>query len=178
LTADWDGRPIAVNWTYWLHQSLIGPQGAPLLAANPSDATNFCPNFANLNPFGREQFWITFISAMARRESNFDPKARYDEPGLAEDSIGIMQLSLSDGRIYGCAFATERDIEDPARNLDCSVRILGRLIANAGRIGGGADHTGAASYFGTLWTNTRSHQAARAYIISKTRLSGGCLGPQ
>jgi hypothetical protein len=107
-----------------------------------------------------------------------DIAARYDEPGLAEDSIGLMQLSLSDARIYGCAFASERDIMDPARNLECSVRILSRLIPTAGHIGGGADHTGAARYFGTLWTNTPGHQAARAYIISKTRLSGGCLGPQ
>jgi hypothetical protein len=174
FTADWDGRSNSAGWTAVVHQALIGP-GAPLLALTPSDAATFCPNFASLNPHDREQFWITFISAMAWPESRFRPTTRYDEPGLAEDSIGLMQLSLSDGRIYGCSFTIEADIEDPAKNLECAVRILARNVPRDSQIGGDGNHLGAARYFGTLRTDdVPGHREARAHIISKTGVAPGC----
>jgi len=172
FSADWDGRPGATGWATATHEALTGP-GAALLAANPSDAALFCANFASLSAVDREQFWITLISAVAKRESGFNPTTRYDEPGLDEDSIGLMQLSLGDARIYGCSFTSEADISDPAKNLECAVRIMTRLIPRAGMIGGAGNIIGAAAYWSTL-RDRPQNIASRNYVISKTSASRGC----
>ena len=174
FTAAWDSRPNAALWTGYLDQALR-TDGAALLAAVPSDIALFCGPYASLTPRDREQVWITLISAMARRESNFDPAQRYDEPGLDEDSIGLLQLSLGDAQRYGCAFATEADITDPQRNLACGVKIMTRLVTRAGFIGGddANPRTGAAAYWSTLRSRPQNI-ASRNFIIAQVQSLSVC----
>lgn len=123
----------------------------------------------------REQVWITLISAIAKHESDFDPHGTFDEPPpLNERSIGLMQLSLSDAQDFHCDFATEAEIEDAHRNLDCAVRILVQLVPQDGVIGGGRQdyRRGAARYWSVL--NVRGNADARAFIVGQTRTLPAC----
>ena len=174
FAADWDGvAPDAQAWTGYL-ESALNEFGQPLLASPPSDVAPFCANYAQLSARDKKQFWIVFISAMAKRESNFNPHSIYAEPApLNQNSIGLLQLSLTDNRSYGCSFANEADIEDPRKNLECGVRIMARRLAN-GEIGGGGNHHGLAAYWATLRDAPDRNLASRTYIISRTTRSPGC----
>lgn len=175
FTAVWDGAsPDAPAWTRILDEELRD-HGDKLIDFIPADAEAFCPNWAGLDPRGREQVWITLISAIAKYESGFDPAAAYDEPEpLSERSVGLLQLSLSDSVDFHCGFATEVEIEDARNNLDCGVRILVELVLPDQVIGGGRedDRQGAAAYWSVL--NRRGHPKSRAVIIALTKALPEC----
>jgi hypothetical protein len=136
----------------------------------PGDVADFWAGYADADEDGRRQFWLMLISAVARMESSFDPNCVYHEPPpLGVDSIGLMQLSLGD-TVYGCAFTDEASVKDPEKNLRCSVKIIDRLVARDGRIGGDNDHRreGAAAYWSTLREPKPGKRDARAYVIKHT----------
>jgi len=176
FSAVWDGETDdAAVWSQWLSEDLE-THGAALIDLIPADAAKFCRTWPTLTRRGREQVWITLISAIAKYESDFDPHGSFDEPPpLSERSIGLMQLSLSDAKEFHCDFTTEAQIEDARRNLDCAVRILAELIPPDGVVGGdsGEDERGAAGYWSVL--NVRGHADARAFIIAQTTALPACM---
>lgn len=174
LVADWDGRVAdAPVWTGYL-ETALDRVGQPLLASAPSDVVVFCANYAQLSARDRKQFWIVLISAVAKRESNFNPSTIYAEPPpLNQNSIGLLQLSLTDNQAYHCTFADEAAIQDPQQNLECGVRIMARRIAG-GEIGGGGNRRGLAAYWATLRDAPDRNLTSRTYVISRTTHSPGC----
>jgi hypothetical protein len=174
FTAVWDGEDDGPQWTRWLDEELRD-HDEKLIDFIPADAAEFCPKWASLDRRGREQVWITLISAIAKYESSFDADASFDEPPpLSERSIGLLQLSLSDSRDFHCGFTTEAEIEDPRNNLDCGVRILAQLVLGDQVIGGGRsdDRLGAAAYWSVL--NHHGHPRSRAFILAYTHAVPGC----
>jgi hypothetical protein len=169
FTAVWDGETDDASlWTQWLSEDLE-THGAVLIDLIPADATTFCKTWPRLTRRGREQVWITLISAIAKHESDFNPHGIFEEPPpTSELSIGLMQLSLSDAKEYHCDFTTEAQIEDPRSNLECAVRILAALVPTDGVVGGDRDdgELGAAGYWSVL--NVRDHADARDFIIGQT----------
>jgi len=168
MKADWDGHRGAAQWTGYLVQALAA---SPLLLTVPADVSIFWVGYRTAAKDGREQFWVMFVSAIAKEESNFDPDCVFQEPfPLNQKSIGLMQLSLSDTS-YSCEFLTDNDIKDPRKNLQCAVRIISKLVATAGRIGGDTAHrtSGAAAYWSTLRVANSGARDSRAYIISRTQ---------
>jgi len=176
FSAAWDGEAgDAARWTRWLSEDLENHRSA-LVDLIPADAAEFCETWPRLTRRGREQVWITLISAMAKHESDFDPRASFDEPPpLSERSIGLLQLSLSDAVEFRCDFTTEVQIEDARRNLDCAVQILATLVPRDGVVGGGSgrDRLGAAGYWSVL--NMRGHADARAFIVAQTTALPICI---
>lgn len=124
----------------------------PLAASNPADAEAFCPAYRHLGAADRALMWRTMLTAMARPESNFRVAEVYWEKDQSQYSIGLLQLSLADERGYGCGLRTEVDLTRPEANLSCGVRIMRRLVARDGRIGGDPAHIarGGARYWSTL----------------------------
>jgi hypothetical protein len=175
FSAVWDGEvDDASVWTLWLSKGLEA-HASDLIRSTPKDATDFCAAWPRLSRHDREQVWITLISAIAKYESDFNPSASFDEPPpLEEDSIGLMQLSLSDAKDFHCGFKTESEIEDPRRNLDCAVRILDHLIPSGGLIGGRleTERIGAAFYWAVL--NENGHPDSRAFIVGQTNALPFC----
>jgi hypothetical protein len=175
--AAWDGETEnGAIWTGWLSEAIAGERPS-LLDAAPRDVRKFCPAYRSLSRRDREQFWIMLISAIAERESDFDEDAFLDEPlPLSERSIGLLQLSLSDSRDFGCAFKTELEIEGARENLRCGVQILRQLVEQDGVIGGAPNlaYRGAARYWAVL--NAPTNGDARDYIRHRTRGLSECQG--
>lgn len=69
-----------------------------------------------------------FLKAMAYAESSHNNSSYYMEPApLNKYSIGLFQLSLTDAKYYPCLFKTEKEIENPALNIDCAIKIMHKL---------------------------------------------------
>lgn len=172
--ADWDSKPRGPEFTRATLKAL-DELGAELLAANPSDAGNFCPTYPSLTVEGRRRFWLMLISAMTRFESSFNPAATFAEPAPLDGVIsrGLLQLSVASANqsAYGCN-ATKETLHDPEGNLRCGVRIMRNRIAKHGVIatGSGSSARGLASYWSVLWTTRDS----RGSIIAKTRALAAC----
>jgi hypothetical protein len=167
MKADWDGHQNGAEWTRFLLTALARSR---LPTFEPEDIDVFWTRYSAADDAGRQQFWLMLISAVARKESDFDPNCVFREPPpLNQASIGLMQLSLTDNS-YGCNFPDEKTIKDPARNLACAVRILERLVGRDNRIGGDATHRnkGAAAYWSTLRVPKPGKRDAREYVIGRT----------
>lgn len=70
------------------------------------------------------------FKAIAKAESSFKRETVYMEPApLHKNSIGLLQLSLSDQKNYriDCKWKTEDDLKHPIRNLYCGVLMLSIL---------------------------------------------------
>lgn len=112
------------------------------------DADTFCRRYDSLTKPERINFWAILISAVAFRESSWDPTSRLPESGQGIDKItgqpvyseGLLQLSYQD-QVWTkqCRFdwskdklLAERDprktILNPYANLRCGVEILAKQI--------------------------------------------------
>jgi hypothetical protein len=135
------------------------PASSPLTSVVPVDFATFCPNYGGLDAEGRATFWRGLLLAMVGPESNFHTTTSLWEGGdLQQFSIGLLQLSYTDRRNYGCDFANEADIADPARNLACGVRIMTRLVTQNTAIGTHSEGRwlGGARYWSVLRTTSDS----------------------
>jgi hypothetical protein len=165
IRAFWEGRADGGNdWTRFTVTDL-NTFGLDLLASTPGDIGDFCPNYPNLSDRGRMDFWVKLISAIAKPESDFKPTAHYtekfaDKNGNPVISRGLLQLSLSDARGYGCPFTTEEDLYSPKLNLQCGVMIMDRLVSQNGVISGydksNDQWLGASRYWGTMRTTNNN----------------------
>lgn len=145
-------NPQGKTWSQIVFNALKG--SASSLINKSDDMEIFCPKYAELQETQKINAVGMLISAMVRYESNFDPLARLAEPSLGTDPItgqmvyseGLLQLSYQDGigRSY-CKFDWDLDkklspkdpkksILDPARNLDCGVRILAEQVDKYGSL--------------------------------------------
>lgn len=130
--AGWDERPEGRQWTTLAHQAIdtLAPQ---LVSVVPADIDAFCPGYRNASPANRRAFYVALLAEVARYESNFDPSVRYtesfkDSQGRPVVSRGLLQISQESANGYGCAIATADQLQDPATNIQCGVRILDRWI--------------------------------------------------
>lgn len=144
------------SWSEHVYNELpnLGPA---LLAANPSDAKIFCPNFSNLSESERKQFWTFFISSMAKFESGFDPNESYterfkDSSNSYVISRGLLQISLESSKGYRCGFLTGRELYSPTKNLSCGIKILNHWMKKDNRIASrmGLSWKGGARYWSVL----------------------------
>jgi hypothetical protein len=168
----WDGKhPDALTWTR-ATVTAIERYGQDMLNAAPSDIQSYCPRFKNLRKEEKLAFWVHMISAIAQKESGFDPAKSYEETfanskGEKVMSRGLLQLSLesANNANYGCRFKTEKELEDPIKNLVCGVKILNHWIKLEPVISRNADKDwyGASKYWGVLRASD-----TRKFISSKT----------
>lgn len=117
----------------WRNATLKAIQelGPNLLQVNPDDGDKFFPpGYKTLNIEGRKAFWLMFISALIRYESNYDPSETYqesfkDNAGANVISRGLLQISVEsgNGNAYRCGVTTT-SLHDPVTNLRCGVRIM------------------------------------------------------
>lgn len=149
------------------------PASSALTSLVPADIAAFCPRYAQQDAQGRASFWRGLLLAMVGPESGFrTTTSLWEEGGLQQFSIGLLQLSYTDRANYGCDFTDEADIADPARNLACGVRIMTRLVSENGAIGtrSGKRWLGGARY----WSVLRTTSDARAGIVRATSNLPAC----
>lgn len=161
----WDQRPEAAEWTT---QTLIAvsAQDAVLADAVPSDIGTWCPGYAKTSLHNRRAFWVAMLSAVAKHESSWNPKAA----GGGGKYIGLTQISPQTARNYGCEATSAAELKDGTANLACAVKIAAvqvgrdRAVAGKGRSGLGRD-----------WMPFRK-SGARAEMSSWTRAQSYCQG--
>ena len=77
------------------------------------------------------------ISSMSQYESGFNTNASHVEKfkNSKQENVvsrGLLQISSESGNGYGCHIAAEADLDNPAINLACGVRIMNRYIVKDG----------------------------------------------
>lgn len=141
--ARWDFRPEGRLWTRTTLEALKG-HGRPLLEMVPRDMDDWCPAYATNDTDKRAAFWNGFLSALAKHESTWKPRA----VGGGGLWFGLTQILPATARGYKCRVGTGAALKDGSANLSCAVRIMAHTVPrdNAvarkanGKLGGvGAD---------------------------------------
>jgi hypothetical protein len=114
------------------------------------DAADFCPKYNTLTIDEKKSFYISLFAAMAKYESDFNPKSQYRESFKSSDgdyvvSRGLLQISKGSSQYYNCGVTNAEQLHDPKINLECGVKILNKwvvkdecLACNYGQWMGGA----------------------------------------
>lgn len=162
-TMRWDGAPQASEWTRQALQQ-VADHDAELTHLVPDDIEVYCPGYAKASLEDRRAFWVSLLSATAKYESGFQAaaiggKGRY---------VGLMQITLSTARLYGCDATSTAGLKDGAANLSCAVDIVAPRVA-ADNMVAGKGNRGIARDWGP-WAKSRT----RAAIASWTRAQAYC----
>ncbi|WP_245989871.1 transglycosylase SLT domain-containing protein [Litoreibacter meonggei] len=141
--ARWDFRPEGRLWTRTTLEALKG-HGLPLLTMVPRDMADWCPSYEDNDLQKRAEFWNGFLSALAKHESTWKPRA----VGGGGRWYGLTQILPGTARGYKCRVGTGAALKNGSANLSCAVRIMAFTVKrdNAvarkanGKLGGvGAD---------------------------------------
>ncbi|ASM72723.1 MULTISPECIES: transglycosylase SLT domain-containing protein [Roseobacteraceae] len=166
--------------TRWSHQadhmiwnraalSALKAHGAPLVRTVPRDVEEWCPNYPRASVRERRAFWLGFMSALAKHESTYKPKA----VGGGGRWYGLLQILPSTARGYKCNAGTGPDLMNGAANLSCAIRILAVTVPRDGVIFGRDKRwRGVAADWGPL-----RHPDKRRDIANWTRRQPYCALP-
>jgi hypothetical protein len=128
----WDFRPDAEVLTRAALDALAG-HGTALARISPADVERWCPGYPEADAQDREAFWAGFLSALAKYESTWNPKA----VGGGDQWFGLTQISPATARGYGCAARTGNALLDGPANLSCAIRIMAVTVPRDGVIAAG-----------------------------------------
>jgi len=117
--ARWDFRPEGALWTRTTLEALNG-HGRPLLELVPRDMGDWCPAYADAGLDQRAAFWNGFLSALAKHESTWKPRA----VGGGGKWYGLTQILPATARGYKCRVGTGEALKNGSANLSCAVRIM------------------------------------------------------
>ncbi len=119
----------------WTEAALdaLQQEGAALLSEVPNDITAWCPGYVSAEPGERAAFWAGLLSALARFESTWNPRA----VGGGGRWFGLVQISPATARGYGCEADSGAELTDGAANLECAVRIAARTVTRDGVVAAG-----------------------------------------
>lgn len=125
----WDHRPEAEEWTAATLAALRA-EGAVLASTVPADVDQFCPKYAEATLPERRAFWAGLLSALAKHESTWNPRAK----GGGGQWIGLMQIAPKTARAYGCELPDGKGLTDGSANLACAVKIAAAQVGRDGAI--------------------------------------------
>ena len=127
----WDARPEASAWTA-ATLSAVARYDSVLAGAVPGDIKAWCPGSAKNGLEERRAFWAGVLSALAKPESGWNPRAS----GGGGRYIGLLQISPQTARANGCAATSAAGLKDGAANLACGVQIMARHVGQDGVVAG------------------------------------------
>lgn len=159
----WDTKPEAADWTTAALAAVASHDG-DLADRVPADIKTYCPGYATAPLADRRAFWVGLMSATAKHESGFNPKA----VGGGGRYVGLLQISPRTASLYHCTAATSTALKDGAANLECAVRIFAPHVAADGQVAG-RGNLGIARDWGPFHS-----AAARADIASWTAAQSYC----
>jgi hypothetical protein len=159
----WDHRPEATIWTTKV-LAAIDDHSANLPGIIPADIATWCPGYAEAEEAEREAFWAGLMSALAKHESTWNPRAS----GGGGKWIGLLQIAPATARHFGCEATTTAELKDGASNLTCAVRIAAVQVRRDGMVAGGG-----AKGMGRDWAPFRS-SSKRAEMAAWTRAQSYC----
>lgn len=142
-----DLRPLArehnMPRTRWTHQaghmvwnraalSALKSHGKPLIDMVPGDIQTWCPKYPSASEADRRAFWLGFMSALAKFESTYKPRA----VGGGGKWYGLLQILPATARGYKCHVGTGEALKNGAANLSCAVRIMAVTVPRDGVVHG------------------------------------------
>lgn len=160
----WGQRAEAAQWTASAMSALDG-HGAALVHTVPQDIDVYCPAYRQADEIDRKEFWVTFLSALAKHESTWRP----DAAGGGGAWLGLLQISPQTARGYGCNARDSGALKDGSANLSCAIRIMSVTVPRDGVISAGMN--GVAADWGPFHTASK-----RADIQAVTRSTPVCQG--
>ncbi len=158
----WGDRTGSDAWTR-ATLAALDREGVTIMSRVPRDIDSFCPRYAELAPTGRKAFWAGLLSAVAKHESTYNPKAS----GGGGKWLGLMQIAPATWRSYGCSGT----MTDGADNMACAVRIMSRQVGRDNAV----VHDGSGAWRGIArdWAPLRSAKK-RADIAAWTSSQSYC----
>lgn len=135
--------------------SALKAHGAPLIRAVPRDISAWCPGYANGNEARRRAFWVGFLSALAKHESTYDPKAI----GGGGRWHGLLQILPSTARGYKCRAGSGEALRHGPDNLSCAIRIMAHTVPRDGVVSEG--RRGVAADWGPLTNASKRAEMQR-----------------
>ena len=130
----WDHRPEAATWTR-TSMNMIAAQDAVLAAKVPADIQGWCPGYDDASLTERRAFWAGLLSATAKHESTWNPKAS----GGGGRYIGLMQISPQTARAYQCEATSVDALKNGEANLACAIKIMSTQVGRDGVVAGGGN---------------------------------------
>lgn len=136
-------RDPGVPLTRWTHQpghmvwnraalSALKSHGRPLTDMVPADIHTWCPRYPQASDPDRRAFWLGFMSALAKYESTYKPRA----VGGGGKWYGLLQILPATARGYKCHAGTGEALKNGAANLSCAVRIMAVTVPRDGVVHG------------------------------------------
>jgi hypothetical protein len=156
----WDHRPESEEWTEATIAALQD-EGASLLSQIPGDINTWCPGYAEAPAEDRAAFWAGLLSALARHESTWNPRA----VGGGGQWFGLVQISPRTAAGYGCEASSASALTDGSANLECAVRIAAQTVARDGVVAAGRG--GLAADWGPF-ANAAKRQEMAAWVSSQS----------
>lgn len=159
----WDHRDEAVEWTSST-LSAVAAQDAVLAGQVPEDIETWCPGYADASLGERRAFWVGLLSAVAKYESTWNPRAS----GGGGRYIGLMQISPATARNYACDAQSSGALKDGSANLECAVDILAAQVGRDDMVSGSKGNRGIGRDWGPIKSASKraemaSWTAAQAY---------------
>ncbi|MEL6465412.1 MAG: transglycosylase SLT domain-containing protein [Pseudomonadota bacterium] len=127
----WTHQPNHLLWNRAALSALKG-HAQPLVDLTPADITDWCPRYPAAREADRRAFWLGFLSALAKHESTYKPRA----VGGGGRWYGLLQILPATARGYGCHAVTGEDLKKGAANLSCALRIMAVTVPRDGVIYG------------------------------------------
>ncbi|WP_306115309.1 MULTISPECIES: transglycosylase SLT domain-containing protein [unclassified Roseovarius] len=128
----WENRPEAQLWTR-AALSALKEHGARLPQTVPRDIEAWCPAYAGADEAQRRAFWVGLLSALAKHESTFRPRA----VGGGGKWFGLVQISPGTARGYNCRARSGEALKKGAANLSCAIRIMAVTVPRDGVVSQG-----------------------------------------
>ncbi|NDR56544.1 transglycosylase SLT domain-containing protein [Aliiruegeria sabulilitoris] len=160
----WDHQPNSDAWTATA-VSALRTHGAVLPHMVPRDIEKWCPGYVNGSQEEREAFWVGLISALAKHESTWNPKA----VGGGGAWFGLVQISPQTARGYNCAARSGEALKNGASNVSCAIRIMSSTVSRDGVVSEGM--RGVAADWGPFHSAKK-----RSDMIAWTRSQPFCQG--
>lgn len=110
--------------------SALRSHGAPLTRIVPRDIAQWCPAYPDADSAQRAEFWVGFLSALAKHESTWKPEA----VGGGGLWYGLLQILPATARGYKCAARSGEALKHGPSNLSCAVRIMAVTVPRDGAI--------------------------------------------
>ena len=166
----WDHRPEGDAWTETAFAALAS-HGATLTAMTPADIEAWCPAYPEASEQERKAFWTGLISALAKHESTWNPRA----VGGGGKWFGLVQIAPATARGYGCEARSGEALKDGEANLACAIRIMARTVARDRVVSAGMQ--GVAADWGPFHSarkreDMRSWVQAQPYCQAKPQSAG------
>lgn len=132
----------------WTAEAAKALEGSALLAQRPKDQKFYASSCKDA-----KTFWLALMGALAKFESNYNPREEYvenftDAKGQRVRSRGLFQMSIESANAYGCGFKNADELFDPALNIRCFVKTAGNLVSRDSLISGGEKVAGKQKWYG------------------------------